>query len=396
MAHRVKTSIDLCQNNLLNGGFERVIALPLENNVLGRQVLYQGKPYWWNGTEWISWTEIDPNQFWQTDKANAEFSPISANVTPGTSFITFLQEADVDALKRSRQFLVFFRTAIADRVHTNFIDDTKYLLDNVRYQFIAEVELNITDIPFTVSFPVSDSGGNPIVATNLIVKGEGIGVPYYEFTFTGRCIVNIIKVRAVTYVTIDSNADITLATPNDEALTTFINDNNVTQSYEHNSFSLLSLLSTLINKLNQGGGGATGFFWSLTQANAETSACEVTINNSNESIFPKVLASYGDYIHSRNIVVDLSNFSDESSYVFDLFGDISNVPTGVRYSIFITGYNNSLKLDFPKQYLTNISAIHTPDGAHEESYTIAYSSATKIDFVKLGANKVWVDVSNKM
>lgn len=141
--------------------------------------------------------------------------------------------------------------------------------------------------------------------------------------------------------------------------------------------------------------GTTGDFWSLTQANAEVSACEVAINNSTESIFPKVLASYGDYIHSRNIVVDLSNYSDESNYVFDLFGDISNVPTGVRYSIFITG-NNPLKLDFPKQYLTNISAIHTPDGAHEESYTIAYSSATKIDFVKLGANKVWVDVSNKM
>lgn len=134
-------------------------------------------------------------------------------------------------------------------------------------------------------------------------------------------------------------------------------------------------------------------FWSLKQANAETSACEVTIDNSAESIFPKVLATYGDYIHSRNIFVDLSNYSDATGYVFDLFGDISNVPTGVRYSIFIAGYNSSLKLDFPKQYLTNISALHTPDGAHEERYTIAYSGATKIDFIKLGDNVVWVDVA---
>ena len=392
MAHRVKTDIDLGQNNLLNGGFERVIALPLENNVLGRQVLYQGKPYWWNGTEWISWTEINPNQFWQTDKANAEVEPIFGVATPGTSFITSLQEADNDVFKRSRQFLVGFYIADANTIYTNFIDDTRYLLDNVRYQIIAEVQDDITDLPVTVSFPLFDSYEAPIIATNLITKKNGF-IMCYEFTFTGRCFIDIIKVRGITYVTIDSNADIVLAIPNDEALTTFIIDNKVSMSFIYNSFSLLSLLSTLINKLNQCGGGATGDFWSLTQANAETSACEVTIDNSAESIFPQVLAAYGDYIHSRNIFVDLSNYSDETGYVYDLFGDISNVPTGVRYSIFIAGYNSSLKLDFSKQYLTNISALHTPDGAHEERYTIAYSGATKIDFIKLGDNVVWVDVA---
>lgn len=164
---------------------------------------------------------------------------------------------------------------------------------------------------------------------------------------------------------------------------------NAVDMIRNNYYLILEILKRLPKNI-------TLDFWSLTQANAETSACEVTINNSNESIFPKVLATYGDYIHSRNIFVDLSNYSDASSYVFDLFGDITNVPINVRYSIFITGYNDSLKLDFPKQYLTNISATHTPDGTSEEKYTIAYSSATKIDFVKLGANKVWVDVSNKM
>lgn len=392
MAEKFKTDIDLEYNSIVKGGFEPLPSLPIENNSLGRQV-FKSKPYWWNGTEWISWENVDPNQFWQTDKANAEVEPMSADAAPGTSFITFFKDADNDAFKRSRQFLVVFYTGLSDKIHTNFIDDTRYLLDNVRYQFIAEVERNITDIPFTVSFPLYDSYSAPIIATNLIVKKEGSIIPYYEFTFTGRCIIDIIKVRGITYVTIDSNADIALATPNDKALTTFINDNNVTKSYLNDSFSLLSLLSTLINKLNQGGGGATGNFWSLTQANAETSACEVTINNSAESIFPQVLAAYGDYIHSRNIFVDLSNYSDATGYVYDLFGDISNVPTGVRYSIFIARYNSSLKLDFPKQYLTNISALHTPDGAHEERYTIAYSGATKIDFIKLGDNVVWVDVA---
>ncbi len=137
-------------------------------------------------------------------------------------------------------------------------------------------------------------------------------------------------------------------------------------------------------------------FWSLTQANAETFPCEVPITNSTESIFPKLLASYGDYIHSRNIVVDLSSYSDATDYVFDLFGDITNVPTNVRYSIFIVGYNGSLKLDFPKQYMTNIATTHTPDGTSEERYTIPYSGATKIDFIKFTDTAVWVDVSNKM
>lgn len=135
--------------------------------------------------------------------------------------------------------------------------------------------------------------------------------------------------------------------------------------------------------------------WSLVQANAETSACEVTINNSTESIFPKVLASYGDYIHSRNIVVDLSNYSDATGYVYDLFGDISNVPINIRYSIFIIGYNGSLKLDFPKQYMTNITMTHTTDGTSEERYTIPYGGATKIDFIRFGVF-AYVDVSNKM
>lgn len=415
MAHRVKTDIDLGQNNLRNGGFERVIALPLDNNGLGRQV-FKGKPYWWNGTEWISWNEIDPNQFWQTDKANAEVStfvkiergPDTESCSIWDLVISAGHNFDV-----GRNYEVSLGPNVSGEIQTlreylfdGFYNFRKNNLTNIRYQFLLKqtlrlpTVLEVTNTPVTVRIPrvfqydcENISSINPpyVFVNNALLRGD-----YYEFSFTDSCRIDFICTYFGYYFSVYSDDDIALSTKENSTLVSFLNENNVEKSTLFNKFSLHSLLVAVINKLNQGGGGATGDFWSLTQANAETSACEVRINNSNESIFPKVLATYGDYIHSRNIFVDLSNYSDASSYVFDLFGDITNVPINVRYSIFITGYNDSLKLDFPKQYLTNISATHTPDGTSEEKYTIAYSSATKIDFVKLGANKVWVDVSNKM
>lgn len=412
MAYRAKTDIDLGQNNLLNGGFERVISLPLKNNVLGRQVLYQGKPYWWNGTEWISWTEIDPNQFWQTDKANAEVSTFirieRGFDTESCSIWDLVTSAELN-FDVGRNYEIALGPDFAGNVATlrehlfdGFYNFRKNNLTNIRYQFLLKqtlrlpTSIEVTNTPVTVRIPrvfqydenASSANFPYVFVNNALLRGD-----YYEFSFTDSCRIDFICTYFGYYFSVYSDDDIALSTRENNTLVSFLNENNVEKSTLFNKFSLHSLLVAVINKLNQGGGGATGDFWSLTQANAETSACEVTIDNSAESIFPQVLAAYGDYIHSRNIFVDLSNYSDETGYVYDLFGDISNVPTGVRYSIFIAGYNSPLKLDFSKQYLTNISALHTPDGAHEERYTIAYSGATKIDFIKLGDNVVWVDVA---
>ena len=391
MAYRVKTNIDLGQNNLLNGGFERVIALPLENNVIGRQVLYQGKPYWWNGKEWISWEDLNIVDF-KTASISSEDDVSIASLFTQTDFENY------------QTFIIYISYIVPVREHL-FDDIAPLLKPGIKYNFYIFTTTMFLSSEFSKflipTFPINNKKSTMFFLNNVNIIEKSDYSFYYELVINS----NVFKIEMLKkfnetgsdniFLNLDTNADVELATQNNQILTDFISENNVKTSIVGTNFSLQSLLVAVINKLNQGGGGATGYFWSLTQANAETSACEVTINNSNESIFPKVLATYGNYIHSRNIVVDLSNYSDESSYVFDLFGNISNVPTGVRYSIFITG-NIPLKLDFPKQYLTNISSIHTPDGAHEESYTIAYSSATKIDFVKLGANKVWVDVSNKM
>jgi hypothetical protein len=383
MAHRVKTDIDLGQNNLLNGGFERVIALPLENNVLGRQVLYQGKPYWWNGTEWISWENVDPNQFWQTDKANAENAQ-TISIEPNKSVIDKLDELGL--LSTSRSFYCTFDSSDDLRIET--FNNLDKLAPYVRYEFILSPSQDDSSALTNATLKIPKS--------NVWVFGAYFNpfTDYYEISFSLFCSLKIIKIEGdFILINVDYLPDAVLTSSEKPNLLSFFDKNNIRLDF-FRRYKLSSLLEAIVDNLDQlSQGGATGNFWSLTQANAETSACEVTINNNTESIFPQVLAAYGDYIHSRNIIVDLSNYSDESSYVFDLFGDISNVPTNVRYSIFITGYNGSLKLDFPKQYLTNISALHTPDGAHEESFTIAYSGATKIDFIKLGDNVVWVDVA---
>lgn len=384
MAHRVKTDIDLGQNNLLNGGFERVISLPLENNVLGRQVLYKGKPYWWNGTNWISWTEINPNQFWQTDKANAENAQI-ISIEPNKSIIDKLDELGL--LSTSRSFYCAFDSP--DDITIEIFNNLDKLATYVRYEFLLGPSPD-------VSFVSAPNITLKIPSSNVFVFGAFFNqfTDYFEISFSLICSLKIIKIEGgLILINVDYLPDVVLASYEKPNLLSFFDKNNIRLDL-FRRYKLSSLLEAIVDNLDQlSQGGATGDFWSLTQANAETSACEVTINNSAESIFPKVLATYGDYIHSRNIIVDLSNYSDATGYVYDLFGDISNVPTGVRYSIFIAGYNSSLKLDFPKQYLTNISALHTPDGAHEERYTIAYSGATKIDFIRLGDSVVWVDVA---
>lgn len=412
MAEKFKTDIDLEYNSIVKGGFEPLPSLPIENNSLGRQV-FKGKPYWWNGTEWISWTEIDPNQFWQTDKANAEVSTFvkieRGFDTESCSIWDLVTSAELNFdVGRNYEIAVGPDPAnnvaiLREHLFDGFYNFRKNNLTNIRYQFLLKQTfsrphiIEVTNTPVTVRIPrvfrydydnISSINPPYVFVNNALLRGD-----YYEFSFTDSCRIDFICTSYGYYFSVYSDDDIALSTRENSTLVSFLNENNVEKSTLFNKFSLHSLLVAVINKLNQGGGGATGDFWSLTQANAETSACEVTINNSAESIFPQVLAAYGDYIHSRNIIVDLSNYSDATGYVYDLFGDISNVPTNVRYSIFITGYNGSLKLDFLKQYLTNISALHTPDGAHEERYTIAYSGATKIDFIKLGDNVVWVDVA---
>lgn len=144
-----------------------------------------------------------------------------------------------------------------------------------------------------------------------------------------------------------------------------------------------------------GGGGETGNFWSLEHANAEVERSVVQILNSNDSVFPKLYATYGNYTHSRSIFVDLSGYNDSTGYIFDIFGDITNVPIGIRYHLYITGYNNNIKIDFPLEYKTNWTLTHTPFGDYSERYTISYSGATKIEFIKLDSNTVWVDVINR-
>lgn len=140
----------------------------------------------------------------------------------------------------------------------------------------------------------------------------------------------------------------------------------------------------------------TGNFWSLENANPETDYSIVQITNRLDSIFPLLSKKYGNYLHSRNIYVDLSRYQDSYSYIMDLFGDIKDVPIGVRYHIFVGGYNNGLKIDFPLEYSTNWSYTHIPgfDGYTSELYTIPYSKAIKVEFIKLSNSFVWVDVEN--
>jgi hypothetical protein len=147
---------------------------------------------------------------------------------------------------------------------------------------------------------------------------------------------------------------------------------------------------------NSGGGEPTGDFWNLLEANPETDYSVVEIKNRLDSVFPLFYENYGTYLNSRNIYVDLSKYEDSYSYIMDLFGDIKEVPIGVRYHIFVGGYNNNLKIDFPLEYSTNWSYTHTPgfDGYTSELYCIPYSKAIKIEFIKLSDSFVWVDVEN--
>lgn len=74
------------------------------------------------------------------------------------------------------------------------------------------------------------------------------------------------------------------------------------------TFNVIDIFATLINKLNQGGGGATGDFWDLLKANPEVSTALFKPLNTDTGVFAHLYAD-SRLDESRDIIVDFSTYA---------------------------------------------------------------------------------------
>lgn len=73
-------------------------------------------------------------------------------------------------------------------------------------------------------------------------------------------------------------------------------------------FNSIELFATIINKLNQGGGGATGDFWDLLKANPEVSTALFIPLSTDTGVFAHLYAD-SRLDESRDIIVDFSRYA---------------------------------------------------------------------------------------
>lgn len=73
-------------------------------------------------------------------------------------------------------------------------------------------------------------------------------------------------------------------------------------------FNSIELFATIITKLNQGGGGATGDFWSLLKANPEVSTALFKPLNTDTGVFAHLYAN-SRLEESRDVIIDFSTYA---------------------------------------------------------------------------------------
>jgi hypothetical protein len=73
-------------------------------------------------------------------------------------------------------------------------------------------------------------------------------------------------------------------------------------------FNSIELFATIINKLNQGGGGATGDFWDLLKANPEVSTALFKPLNTDTGVFAHLYAD-SRLEESRDVIIDFSTYA---------------------------------------------------------------------------------------
>lgn len=359
MSEKKQTNIDLQGNSIENGSFERLETPPTEDNFLGRQIELNGVPHFYNGDEFES--------FWRQKKANAEvFKEIT--VSTDTDVCSHLIGM------KSRE--LFVNINFFSDVYLHFFDNIAMLDENVRYCFY----FNRTNqhlisskiyIPYAIRYNL---------ASNFPVGYAGSSEEEYHIvTIQAQLAISVIKIKGLYFVTGFSHGlDTAIVYDLNTSLSEYIASKGLRPAYSYKSIRLTDLLNAICGDLAL----SASSLWNLAEQNSDINYNIVTIQNRNDSIFPKLLENYDIDAISRNIYVDLSEYNDENNTVVDLFGDLTNIPIGVRFELFFIG-NKNITLQLNTKYHTtyNQSAIN-------------FVKACKIEFIRLNNNLAFYTVDN--
>lgn len=118
------TDINMNGNKFVFGGFEPVQTLPQDGLFLGRQVMYNKQPYWYNGSEWIS---FPTGLYWSLIQSNAENGTIPVSIQSASDSI--FPQISEQSVNKSRNIICNNTSSIIN----NLFGDLTNCLPNIRY-----------------------------------------------------------------------------------------------------------------------------------------------------------------------------------------------------------------------------------------------------------------------
>lgn len=118
------TNINMNGNQFVLGGFEVVQSLPTNGLFLGRQIMYNKQPYWYNGNEWIT---FPVGLYWSLVQSNAENGTISVTIQSASDSI--FPQISAQSVNKSRNIICENSASIINDLFGNL----STCLPNVRY-----------------------------------------------------------------------------------------------------------------------------------------------------------------------------------------------------------------------------------------------------------------------
>lgn len=301
--------------------------------------------------------EFDTENFWLNDKANAE--NINVFSRGDGSYSNIIRPSYEEWSNFPGIFPYYFQTCIKDNKpitrtllfdswNLNYPVSDNFSIKNIIGEISREqldlikgirLEFYITDHLYSsgnfqpncyLYFPVNGSEGI-FYFTNItdIVSGSEVpgvpeeeqGSPFARIKYTGLIKISIFNPGSAggifIYVENLDGQNPALSTALENTTTKglikqFCQNNAVSfRNCEFNDsifFNSIELFATIINKLNQGGGGATGDFWSLLKANPEVSTALFKPLNTDTGVFAHLYAN-SRLEESRDVIIDFSTYA---------------------------------------------------------------------------------------
>lgn len=322
----------------------------------------------------------DLENFWDKNKANAEvpaywmLQPTDWSNFKG-AFPYFLEKNNNNYLASRNIFLntCNLMQDIQDILGIKDWSDISNIPKNVRYEVIF-CDLGVWRAPRYFYIPVIGYMCTNI--TTIVNPDFDPNSRYYQILYTGSLKCSIVSCPQGVFVNVSSASQGSLPASQGTLLNSktliknFCIQNNIPYStvdyINSHYFNAVDVLACLIERLNQGGGGATtGDFWDLLKANPEVSTALFKPLNTDTGVFAHLYAD-SRLDESRDIIVDFSTYA--GGRVFTDFFSAYNLDNNTHPYSWTDTNENSEKMKYVRYKMllcnnpyTHPIAICVPD-----------------------------------